>query len=314
MTNTEKESKSFAGGTGDASSKALSAKVLSAKKRIWEIDFLRGFCVLLMVFDHIQYDFGDLFGGRGGLWANSAAYAGSTLERICQNAVKYLNSSLREAVHPIVIFLFVFLSGISSGFARSNLGRGAKLAVVAALLTAATAILNTIISGTIIRFGVLHMLSAAMLLYGGAEWLLKKLIEERDNETSKEIYKTLSIMILAAIGLLLILLGSKYNNEIPYKGTDIGAWFFYSRDFHKTSADYFPILPYAGYMFLGAVFGKIFYSAKKGFLPEKLNGKFNKYTAPVTFTGKNAIWFYIAHQPVVFGLIYLIGLLAGMGG
>ena len=32
------------------------------RSRIWELDFLRGVCVLLMVFDHTMYDIALQFG------------------------------------------------------------------------------------------------------------------------------------------------------------------------------------------------------------------------------------------------------------
>ena len=47
--------------------KSRSAEALKPRRnRIWELDFLRGVCVLLMIFDHFMFDVGDIFGSE---WA-----------------------------------------------------------------------------------------------------------------------------------------------------------------------------------------------------------------------------------------------------
>ena len=46
---------------------------LKSKNRIWELDFIRGLCVLLMIFDHVLYDIADIFGRP---WYQAAKEAG----------------------------------------------------------------------------------------------------------------------------------------------------------------------------------------------------------------------------------------------
>ena len=54
--------------------------VCDSKKRFWEIDFARGICVILMIFDHLMYSFavvapfvGKLFGTD--MWSGAAEFA-----------------------------------------------------------------------------------------------------------------------------------------------------------------------------------------------------------------------------------------------
>ena len=41
-------------------------------KRVWEVDFLRGFCMLFVIWDHLMFDFGFLF-SFSTIESNSAA-------------------------------------------------------------------------------------------------------------------------------------------------------------------------------------------------------------------------------------------------
>ena len=43
--------------------KPLSKRKLSkGKNRIWELDFIRGICVLLMIWDHFMFNISEIFG------------------------------------------------------------------------------------------------------------------------------------------------------------------------------------------------------------------------------------------------------------
>lgn len=271
------------------------------RRRIWEIDFLRGLCVLLMVFDHIMYDFANIFGNRGGIWYSAAGYKGSAAERIAVFALEYMKSPARDAVQPIIAGIFIFLSGISSGFSRSNLKRGLRLAVFALLLSLATSILDGFIKGTMIRFGVLHMLAVSMILFGLIELALKYLDADKK-------FKYTSLIVYAALGLTLFLIGAPYFTN-PADGGGLTPYLVYAKNFY--SADYFPVLPWMGLMFLGAVFGRTVYKNKKSVFGD---ANIEKWTKPVNAIGRSSIWIYLLHQIVVFMILYLLGLIAGFGG
>ena len=78
------------------------------KKRIFEIDFVRGFCILLMVMDHFFYDWGylikDIF--------NYSELNVSWVDSLSNFAGNYWNWSVRVIVRVVVVALFLITSGI----------------------------------------------------------------------------------------------------------------------------------------------------------------------------------------------------------
>ncbi len=157
----------------------VSAPQKIKKPRIWEIDFLRGFCVYLMVLDHLAMLIGGFFapnwyGYDFGLW--------DAFSRFC--CFWFFESLARRIIHPIVLFIFFSISGISCTFSRSNLKRGALLAAVALLYSLATYAAQTLIfedtevlhAGSVfVSFGVLHFLAFCILLYAILALATKKL-------------------------------------------------------------------------------------------------------------------------------------------
>ena len=70
------------------------------------------------------------------------------------------------------------------------------------------------------------------------------------------------------------------------------------------SSDYFPLLPHLGWYMLGTVFGRTVYADKKTRLPGK--AKSWAVTRFFCFCGRQSLWIYLIHQPVVFGLLQLV--------
>ena len=66
------------------------------------------------------------------------------------------------------------------------------------------------------------------------------------------------------------------------------------------SADYFAIFPWLFMFLFGAFFGKY---AKGGAFPEFA---YKKHSRVLGFIGKNSLWFYLAHQPVLYAIMYII--------
>lgn len=122
------------------------------KERIWELDFLRAVCVMLMIFDHTMYNFAFVFGRTWFEASGSEFYY-----NLWQNARTYWTSPIREFVQPLVVIIFCSLCGISTAFSKSNLKRGIEVAVCAVLVTIVTTIMDSPIT-----FGILHMFAVAI--------------------------------------------------------------------------------------------------------------------------------------------------------
>jgi uncharacterized membrane protein len=68
-----------------------------------------------------------------------------------------------------------------------------------------------------------------------------------------------------------------------------------------SSFDYFPLIPWLGIFLLGAALGKSVYAPRRSLLP---------WSLPQTFfnaAGRHSLIIYIAHQPVILGILYALG-------
>ncbi|MCL2796488.1 MAG: DUF1624 domain-containing protein [Firmicutes bacterium] len=150
--------------TGISRSRLLGAP---KKKRAWEIDFLRGLCIFLVVMDHSFLDFWSIV-PEALNWDSHGHWFFESMEDITYG---YWFSSIRmDLVRPLVVFTFLFLSGISGAFSRSNRDRFFKLAAAASVVTLVTYFVSMFMGATdgrslIIAFGILHIMALNVLVY-----------------------------------------------------------------------------------------------------------------------------------------------------
>ena len=73
-------------------------------------------------------------------------------------------------------------------------------------------------------------------------------------------------------------------------------------------ADYMPLFPWLGVFLIGCVIGRTLYKEKKTLF----GGRGKVMTAiarPVEFIGRHSLIIYLAHQPVIYGILYVIFLI-----
>ena len=250
------------------------------RQRIWELDFIRGLCVVLMILDHLLYDLGFIFPQQ---WF---ADGGSGLiYDICYFARHfYWDWQVRHIIRVMVLAGFIGSCGISCSLSRSNLKRGLKLLAVALALSAATALMDAVMKqqSFFISFGVLHMLALSMLAYAGLSrfgpWP----------------------SLLLGVG---ILVASLFVGPESCSG---GGFILYALGLGSEgfSADYFPLIPYLGWFLVGAVLGGRLYREKRSFFPRHGQGRMLK---PFMWLGRHALLLYILHQPAIYLLLLLLG-------
>lgn len=238
-------------------------KTESRPSRIWEIDFLRGLAVILMVGYHLLFDLGEFRGVK--------SFLGFSTD---------LSTAAWTAAEHFFAGLFVVLSGISSTLSRNNLRRGARLLLVSLAVTAATYVFD---SSSAVYFGILQCLAVSMLVYGAA-------------------FQKAGPAACAAWGALVI--GFTVALRALMKGVTIP--FDWLMPFGITSPsfgsfDYFPLLPWFGIFLVGAALGKSVYASRRSLLPWPLPRTF------VNWAGRHALLIYLAHQPVIIGVLYLLG-------
>lgn len=260
----------------------------STQKRIWELDFLRGVCVLLMVFDHFMYDIADLFDTA---WIATGKESVIQIVRLAQ---AYINAStLRATTQNIVVWIFALLCGISCSFSRSNLKRGVQASIIAGIIT-----IVSYYMGVDIKFGILHMFAFSILLW----WLIDTICCHN---------KMITAGVCLFVGVMIITMNqgfmATYESNMRAFSDDNHLYFigeFMLGDKPTFfSGDYYPIFPTTGYMLIGATLGILIYPKKKSLFPRL--GKYDWYK-PFSFWGKIAIWVYALHQVVVVALLALI--------
>ena len=250
------------------------------RRRIWELDFVRGLCVALMILDHLLYDLGFVFPQQ---WF-AAGGSGVIYELCCFAHDFYWDWPLRHIIRVLVLAGFIGSCGISCSLSRSNLRRGLKLLAVALALSGATALLDLMMRqhGFFISFGVLHMLALSMLIYAGLNR-----------------FGPWPSLILGAA----ILIASLFVGPESCSG---GGFFLYALGLGSegVSADYFPLIPYLGWFLVGAVLGGRLYRDKRSFFPQHGHGKALK---PCLWLGRHALLCYILHQPAIYLILLALG-------
>ncbi|HHV59879.1 MAG TPA: DUF1624 domain-containing protein [Clostridiaceae bacterium] len=120
------------------------------QKRIWELDFLRGLAVILMMYFHLIFDLNEFLGLN----------------------VSYL-TGFNYLTGRMAAYIFIFVAGISCSLSRSNLKRGLIVFGYAMLITLMSYIFNP---RYVVVFGVLHFFGASFLLYPLINKIPKNLI------------------------------------------------------------------------------------------------------------------------------------------
>jgi len=231
------------------------------RRRVDLIDALRGLAVVLMVMHHFAYDL--------------VVYAGAPVWLFTNPVIDFF--------HYIFAGLFIFLSGVSYRFSRSNIKRGLRVLAAALLITAVTHL--PFIDAPII-FGILHLLSFCMLFYG----LTRRLWDAIPRKIAPILY-------------IALIVGTAIAVSYPVKGA--GLWIFGWVQEGFYSADYFPLFPWLFVFLLGTWAGAY---VVEGRLP----AWFYEFTMPFfPAVGRRSFIIYLVHQPVLFGLVQLGLLLFG---
>ncbi|MCR4962931.1 MAG: DUF1624 domain-containing protein [Firmicutes bacterium] len=252
-----------------------------AAARIWELDAWRGLCVCLMILDHTLYDIGFLFGD---IWQAHPLLQGLAAVGDFACSV-YWYSWPRMLVRALVLASFIALCGISCSFSRSNLWRGMRLLVVALLLSLVTWLADRFLGVRdymTIRFGVLHMLAISILAY--------------------HLVHRFHRHIVLAIGMLMIAMGLYFHYH-PLPGSWMIGGILGVSPASFYSADYFPLLPWCGYLLAGAALGQRLYQNRRSRFPK---GGGRGWQKALCLVGRHALLVYVLHQPILYAFFSLL--------
>ena len=247
------------------SSKPAAIGTPSERPRIWEVDFLRGLAIILMVFYHLGYDLKELCGIKSlfGIEINLSSFFLTTAQYFFAG-------------------LFIVLSGISSTLSHGNVRRALKLIGVALIITVATYLYDPSLA---IHFGILHCLGVSILIYG--------LTLQKSAPLRCAAAAAIVLGLSAAVSLMMNSVSVRFDWLLPFGITSS----MYS------SYDYFPLLPWLGIFLAGATLGKTIYVSQQSLLLKRRSVFF------INAAGRHSLLIYIIHQPMLLGVLYLLGLM-----
>lgn len=248
----------------------------AATNRVHLLDEVRGLSILLMVVYHTFYDLVIIFGVR----------------------ISAFFSPLVQGLVVLFAGIFIFISGSVSHYSHSNIKRGILCFGCGMLLTLGTAL---IMPDELILFGILHLLGVCMLLFPLAVRLIRKIPPLPGLAGCLLLFlllRELPFGIIGIEGLLTLQLPSVlYSTPFLFWLGFPNTGFF--------SADYFPLIPW-GFLFLaGGFFGVLLKSNR---LPGWV---YRSHIPPLAFIGRHTFLIYLLHQPVVYGVLWLVFQLIG---
>lgn len=201
-------------------------------QRIWEIDFLRGLSIILVVGYHLLYDLGAYVGIR--------RFFGFSTD---------LSTVAWSVAQNFFAGLFIVLSGTSSTLTRSNIRRGLRLLAVSLAVTAVTYVFDP---SSAVWFGILQLLAVSILIYGAAF--------EKARPVTCGAWGVFVFGLGAALHLLKRGMTIRFDWLLPFGIHSPG----------YSSFDYFPLIPWFGVFLIGAALGRSVYAPRRSLLPWRL--------------------------------------------
>ncbi len=249
--------------------------------RIGFLDEIRGALIILMVIYHTIYTL-----------SYTVFYQ---LYWIFENPVF-------NALRDIGAGLFIFICGACCIFSRNNFKRGMIIFFSGILVTLVTVWFDY--GNQQILWGILHFLGLSIILYD----LLEKPLSKLKWWLGVPIFALIFILTFGLReGSLFGYVGVPFVNalqwQIPFSVSSIPYLFplgIISGSF--ISLDYFPLFPWFFLFLIGTFYGRRLYEGRA------LNFVYKTHVRPLAFVGRHTLLIYLLHQPVIYGIIYLVQL------
>lgn len=236
------------------------------EKRYRAVDALRGAAIVLMVTYHTLWDLVCLHGVRIGWFTDLSGH-------LLQRTIRWS---------------FLLISGFCFSMGRRKWKRGLLTLLCSGTVTLVTL---AVLPEAPIRFGVLWLIGAGTLLTA----LLEKPLKRCDP------------WVGLGLCLALFVLTARVETGLPggfgtprwlYRDLLTAALGFPSADF--ISSDYVPLIPWLFVFWMGLFLYQIFQRY------HWLDSLRRFGCAPLEWLGRHSLLIYMAHQPVIYGILYVI--------
>lgn len=291
--------------------------------RIKEIDFLRGFLILLMVMDHLFFDFGQLI-----YIISNFSIDQTLLSQFVMFSSSYLNWDFRINFRIFVVMLFFFISGISFQFSKNNNKRGVILLSIGILLTLGSIIVSYILKDDFVIIASIFLtFGLAILITNFIYFVINKILKNN----------TISSLFLVIIGLLgaIYFIDFTFNVNVPIidKIESFNDLIDVILGYKQYGFDDIPLLINLTAMLIGFGIGKLVYPNRKSlfsyfnkkiyvkpskslkFYNEKLYTRkkaifilltpFSLIGKLIEFFGRHSLYVYIIHQFVLIPILII---------
>lgn len=242
------------------------------------IDAVRGVAIINMIAYHLCYDIFEVFGVHEGWYLTTGA---TIWERF-------------------ICCTFILVSGVSLNFSKHPYRRGLIINLCGFAITAITLIF---MPSQVIWFGILNLIGCAIIITAALKPLFEKLPPITGAVGSLLLFAFsygVPRQFLGLFNLRLITLP-----EALYQFSFLSFLGFKSADFY--SSDYFPLLPWLFLFFAGFFLWKIFERTRAA--------EFFRPRIPIlSFIGRHSLLIYLVHQPVLYGICYIVFLLIAKPG
>ena len=291
--------------------------------RIKEIDFLRGFLILLMVMDHLFFDFGQLI-----YIISNFSLDQTLLSQFVMFSSSYLSWDFRINFRIFVVMLFFFISGISFQFSKNNNKRGVILLSIGILLTIGSIIVSYVLKDDFVIIASIFLtFGLAILITNFIYFVINKILKNN----------TISSLFLVIIGLLgaIYFIDFSFNVNVPIinKIESFNDLIDVILGYKQYGFDDIPLLINLTAMFIGFGIGKLVYPNRKSlfsyfnkkiyvkpskslkFYNEKLYTRkkaifiiltpFSLIGKCIEFFGRHSLYVYIIHQFVLIPILII---------
>jgi Predicted membrane protein len=226
------------------------------EKRCGEIDILRAVAIVLMVVFHLVYDLKE--------------FAGVDID---------YQAPLWFFIGKASVLLFMFISGISSGFSSSPAKRGVKVLLCGMGVTVATYL---VMKDEYVRFGILHFLGVTMIL--------------------SPIFLRLPKWVLGSLAGFSLLLGLWFKEQVLTTGLFLPFGLMYAG---FRTIDYYPLFPYLAVTLTGIITYKTFY-AQSSIRNIPFSFEFKLKSKLIQWVSRKSLGIYLVHQPILLLIIFIV--------
>jgi len=261
------------------------------RQRYHILDEIRGITLCSMILYHTVWDLVYIFGYDWKWYRSEAAYFWQ--QSIC--------------------YTFILLSGFCFSLGRKKVKRGLIVFGAGVLISLVT---ELFMPQNRVRFGVLTLLGSCMLIVALVEKMWSFFLKDGNGKSGEENEKSaIASMALSIIGLIVFALTRRVNEgvlgfagvtvaRLPrtlYNLGEIGNFLgFTEQTFYST--DYFSLFPWFFLFLTGYYFYKWLNARKRTDVLE--HAPFlGAWLRPI---GRHSLIIYLLHQPVVYGLLYLL--------